>query len=342
MQLPGLFATGAAGVYPFGWQPLAPARRTPAEWRAIRALTRTIRRLKSRRLNEDALKRTTVLPIRFAIHLVHSQRRILFYRELGFFVVFVCLLLVLLLCQSPEIHECWETSEVLTEAFDLQLDGLDGNSPFNECKSPAQFWAWMREDFGEAIFTADPRLGELGELQLRVLRERPLAPRQQHKFHASDGVYALDTGEHTHGWGSDASGWSEQCGGQDAEGTPTYLLPSNLCLHHATNFSFLRNSWLKPSGYQDYGYGGYPKQLSTSNHSAYEAALSLLEGANLVDERVVAVSLTINVLNPHANLLSVVRVLFEFSRTVYDLDSSLDLCRLVLHALFYAMVLYYT
>lgn len=122
-----------------GWQPLEHLGRkrpalNPVEMRAVRRLTRSVRRMKSRRLAAHLATRTSVLPVRFAIHLVHSQRRMLFYRELALFSVFVVTLICLLLFLSPEVHECWETTEVLTEAFELQLDGLDANSPFNECK----------------------------------------------------------------------------------------------------------------------------------------------------------------------------------------------------------------
>lgn len=189
---------------------------------------------------------------------------------------------------------------------------------------------------------------------MRVVRELPAT----HTFHVRDGVYELDTSRHTRGWSSGADGWEEECSGIDLEtGLPVHRLATNLCLAYENNFSFLRNAWLKPLGYDDYSTGGYGKLISTSNRSDFSRALNLLESANLIDDDVVAVALSLNVLNARSNLLSVVRVLFEFSRTgnvmnsvliasvrghVFDLDEPADVARMCLAALFYAMVVFYT
>ena len=153
----------------------------------------------------------------------------------------------------------------------------------------------------DAIFSADPRLGSLSMLQMRIVRELPA----KHAFHTRDGVYEFDTQRHARGWASDAAGWETTCGGVDARGTPRHLLGSNLCLEHRRDWSFLRNTWLKPLGYADYGYGGYGKLLSTTDRAQFDEHVQFLSASELVDENVVAVALSLNVLNARSNLLSV-------------------------------------
>jgi hypothetical protein len=117
--------------------------------------------------------------------------------------------------------------------------------------------------------------------------------------------------------------WQAIARWDEESGLPKYLLSTNLCLRFDRNFTFLRNSWLKPMGYDDYGRGGHGKLLSTSNETEYLAAVSRFEAGGLIDDRVVAVALSVNVMNERARLLSVVRVLFEFSRTGNVMNSVL-------------------
>lgn len=330
---------------------------SPAEWRACKQLSKCLQRLRKHRQAERALSRKTVLPIRFAIQLVHSQRRLIFYRELTLFTIFLVGLIVLLLLHSPEIHECWETSEVLKEVLDLEQAGLDANSDFNEVKSVEDMWAWLRDDYADALYGLHEHVGDPGDLQLRMLRNRPV-----HRHASLPGHFNFDTSDYPAGWANgtaaeDSARWAA-CEATDPEtGWPVWAGASPCFKHHANTFSFLRNSWQKPLGYADYGVSGYLKKLPTNNRTLFDHIVDELQTADFVDGNTVAIAFTVNILNRRSNLLTTVRVMFEYSMTgnvmnsvlissvkarMYHMDNPRDWSYVILDLLVYSMIFYYT
>lgn len=332
----------------------AQTKLSVSQWRAAAAISRALYKLKGVRHRRERLEpaASRVLPVRFAIQLVHSQRRRLFFSELTLFAVFVVSLLVLLLLHSARIHEDWERAELLSGK--LGLSTTNPLLPFNSIKDSNAMWDWVQHAFVPSVFDLPRRAGELGELQVRLLRALPSAAED-----VSLGMYTWDTRDYVDGWSVPATGGSatSACDAPGEDGRPRWVGGTGCFQYRDDEFAFLRNSWLKPWGYDDYGYGGYKKLIPTSNASCADAVVRALAAHGYVDDHAVAVSFGLNVHSSRANQLTTVRVLFEFGQSgnvansalvssvkarMYSLGSAHDMLLLALDVLVYALICYYT